>query len=87
MRLKVLSILLMVILTTIPASKGVADVDGRFVSRLSLEETPLDMRLSRDGQWLYLLTASGNLLIYSSQGNYNGKIKIGQGFDQIEATF
>jgi len=85
MRLKVLSILLLVISMTIPASRGMADVDGQMVSKLTLAETPLDMRLSRDGNWLYLLTASGNLLIYSSQGNYNGKINVGQGFDQIEA--
>jgi protein-disulfide isomerase len=85
MRLKVLSILLLMISMTLPASKGMADVNGQIVSKLTLAETPLDMRLSRDGNWLYLLTASGNLLIYSSQGNYNGKISVGQGFDQIEA--
>ncbi len=85
MRLKLLLILIMLFSMTIPASGGMADVDGQIVSKLTLAETPLDMRLSKDGNWLYLLTASGNLLIYSSQGNYNGKINVGRGFDQIEA--
>jgi protein-disulfide isomerase len=85
MRLKVLLILLLMISMTSQASQGMAEVDGQMVSKLTLAETPLDMRLSRDGNWLYLLTASGNLLIYSSQGNYSGKITVGQGFDQIEA--
>ena len=85
MRLKVLSILLLLISMTLQASQSLAEVDAQMVSKLTLAETPLDMRLSRDGNWLYLLTASGNLLVYSSQGNYNGKITVGQGFDQIEA--
>jgi protein-disulfide isomerase len=85
MRIKVLSVLIILITISIPTTRGMADVDGQMVSKLTLAETPLDMRLSRDGQWLYLLTGSGNLLIYTSQGNYNGKINVGQGFDQIEA--
>jgi len=85
MQLKTLTILFLLIAATIPASTGMADVDGQITSRLALPETPLDMSLSRDGKWLYLLTASGNLLIYASQGNYNGKIEVGKDIDQIEA--
>lgn len=85
MRIKILATLCLVILTTLPASRVTAQVDGRMLSKLALGETPLDMSLSRDGKWLYLLTGSGNLLIYSSQGNFNGKLNVGQGFDQIMA--
>ncbi len=85
MRLKTLMGLLMTLAIAIPFSTGMADVDWKIKSRLQIDEPPIDMKLSRDGQWFYLLTAPGNLLIYSSQGIFNGKIEVGQGFDHIEA--
>ncbi len=85
MRLKTLIILFLLITATMPASTGMTDVDGMITSRLALHETPIDMSLSRDGRWLYLLTSSGDLLIYASQGAYNGKIEVGKDIDRIEA--
>jgi protein-disulfide isomerase len=85
MRLKTLTILILFISLTMAASVGLADVDGRILAKLTLKETPLDMSMSKDGRWLYLLTAPGDLLIYSSEGRYNGKIEVGRGFDQVEA--
>jgi protein-disulfide isomerase len=85
MRLKTQSILILFIAVTMAASTAIADVDGRILANLTLQASPLDMSTSRDGRWLYLLTAPGDLLIYSSDGQYNGKIEVGRGFDQVEA--
>lgn len=85
MRFKTLSILILFISVTVSASAGLADVDSRILAKLNLQSAPLDMSISRDGRWLYLLTAPGDLLVYSSEGRYNGKIEVGRGFDQIEA--
>lgn len=85
MRFKTLSILILFISMTMAASAGFADVDGRVLGELTLEVSPLDMSTSRNGRWIYLLTDSGDLLIYSSEVRYNGKIEVGRGFDQIEA--
>lgn len=85
MRLKTMTILFLLIAAIIPASTGMADVDGQITSKLALQEPPLDMSLSRDGRWIYLLTSSGELLVYDSQGSYNGKIEVGADIDQIEA--
>lgn len=85
MRFKSWLTFLFLILALVPVSTGMADVDGQVVSRLTLAEPTLDMSLSRDGHWLYLLTASGKLLIYSSRGQFNGKIEVGQGIDQVQA--
>jgi protein-disulfide isomerase len=60
-------------------------VDGRILAKLTLQASPLDMSISKDGRWLYLLTAPGDLLIYSADGRYNGKIEVGRGFEQVEA--
>jgi predicted DsbA family dithiol-disulfide isomerase len=85
MRNKTLTILILLISVTMMASTSLADVSSRILARLDLQETPVDMSMSRDGRWLYLLTTSGDLLVYSSQGEYNGKIEIGQGFNRVEA--
>ncbi len=85
MRFKTLSILILFISVTVSASAGFADVDSRILAKLNLQSAPLDMSISRDGRWLYLLTAPGDLLVYSSEGRYNGKIEVGRGFDQVEA--
>jgi protein-disulfide isomerase len=85
MRLKTLFIMFLLVVTAIPASLGSADkIDWSVKSKLQISENPVDMKLSRDGQWFYLLTGSGNLIVYSYQGEFNGKINVGQGFDRIE---
>lgn len=85
MRFKTMLILVLFISVTVAASAGFADVDGRILAKLTLQAAPLDMSTSKDGRWLYLLTAPGDLLIYSADGRYNGKIEVGRGFDQVEA--
>lgn len=52
--------------------------------RLKLESTPIDMKMSAGGRWLYVLTKDGSLRVYSYQGNFVGKFEVGKSFDQIE---
>ena len=85
MRFKTLLVLILFISVTVAPSACLADVNGRILAKLTLQVSPLDMSTSKDGRWLYLLTAPGDLLIYSSDGQYNGKIEVGRGFDQVEA--
>jgi protein-disulfide isomerase len=85
MRFKTLLILILFISVTVAASAGLADVDGRILAKLTLQVSPLDMSTSKDGRWLYVLTAPGDLLIYTAEGLYNGKIEVGRGFVQVEA--
>jgi protein-disulfide isomerase len=85
MRLKVLTILILFISAIMTASISLADVDGRMLADLNLQESPVDISISMDGRWLYVLTTPGDVLIYSTDGRYNGKIRVGQGFDRIEA--
>ena len=61
------------------------DVDTQIIAKLTLSESPLDISFSKDGKWLYLLTDSGTLLVYTSQGNFNGKLDVGKNIDRIEA--
>ena len=52
---------------------------------LKLETPPLDVAISRNGQFIYVLADQGNLHIYSSDGSLKEKIKLENNVDQIEA--
>ncbi len=52
--------------------------------RLKLESTPIDIKMSAGGSWLFVLTKDGDLRVYSYQGNFIGKFEVGKSFDQIE---
>ncbi|MEJ2156638.1 MAG: thioredoxin domain-containing protein [Desulfobacteraceae bacterium] len=52
----------------------------------SKERTPpLDLAVSRDGQWVYLLLKDGTLQAYTYDGSFRGAIEVGTAYDQIEA--
>jgi protein-disulfide isomerase len=61
-----------------------AAVFHKVKKRLKLESTPIDIKMSRGGRWLYVLTKDGDLRVYSYQGNFIGKFEVGKSFDQIE---
>jgi len=85
MRLKTGLCLVTSLLILVFATLGFAEVDLKIISKLQLNEPPVDMTFSRDGQWLYLLFKNGDLLVYTYQGQLQGKVSVGRGFDQLEA--
>lgn len=62
-----------------------ADVQWETKANLNLKAPPLDMAVSRDGQWVYLLLKGGTLQAYTYDGNLRGSVDVGDGYDQIEA--
>lgn len=64
---------------------SLATVDWDLRNTLPLEESPLDVAVSRSGNWIFVLTDQGNIFVYSLLGILNDKIKIGNHVDQIEA--
>lgn len=74
--------LLMVILCSAP---GFAFVEWDIRNTLKLETPPIDVAISRNGQFIYVLADQGNLLIYSSDGSLKEKIKLETSVDQIKA--
>ena len=62
-----------------------AAVEWDIPKTLNLKRPPLDMAISRSGTWIFILMDQGEILVYSSNGNLDSKIKIGTHVDQIEA--
>jgi thiol-disulfide isomerase/thioredoxin len=50
---------------------------------LELKSQPLDVALSLNGKWLYVLSRQGDLLVYSGDGKLAGRVVVGEPADQI----
>lgn len=61
-----------------------AEVDFTVQKRLKLEEAPIDITMAASGRWLYVLTQTGHLRVYSHAGAFIGKMAVGPTFDQIQ---
>jgi hypothetical protein len=62
-----------------------AAVEMQVMRKLKLASPPLDATMSKDGKWVFSLTGEGHVEIYSLDGKLQDTLKVGPGFDQIEA--
>ena len=60
-----------------------AEVEWQIENTLKPGQSPLDVAVPPNGQWIFVLTADGNILIYSSNGELADTIKVGPHIDQI----
>ena len=61
------------------------NVEWNIHKTLQLDATPVDVSVSSDGRWIFVLTDQGEVLIYSSSKKMEGKIHVGQHVDQIKS--
>jgi DNA-binding beta-propeller fold protein YncE len=66
------------------APVGATTVEWQIQQTLTLKEAPLDMVVSPDGRYIYVLAADGNILMYSADGTLNDTIVIGQPADHLQ---
>jgi hypothetical protein len=67
------------------STKSSAIVEWNIQKTLKLDAQPLDVAVSRNGNSIYVLTKSGTILIYSSNGTLKDKIEVGKHVDQIKS--
>ncbi len=60
-----------------------ARVEWDVQQKLKMDTPPLDVAVSKDGKWIFVLNDSGNILIYSSNGKLEDEISVGSHVDQI----
>lgn len=61
-----------------------AQVEWRVLKTLALPGEPIDVKVSANGQWIYVLTKSRDLLVYTAKGELKDTIKAGPQIDHIE---
>lgn len=62
------------------------EVEWEVRQTLQLDAKPLDVAMTVKGNYLYVLTDQGELLIYTSAGRLQDKIFLGKGVDRIQGT-
>ncbi len=62
-----------------------AKTDWQVRQKLQLEQAPVDMLVSSNNKWIYILTSDGQILIYSARGQLKDSIRVGPQVDQIKA--
>lgn len=77
-------LVLLAALCMVPAAR--ADVELRTYKNISLEATPIDVVMSPSGQMTFVLTDSGEVLIYTISGDLQERIKLDEPADNIATT-
>ena len=53
---------------------------------LKTDGTPVDIATSGDGKYTFILTDSGQVVIYSAQGRTEGTLDVGKNFSGLESS-
>jgi len=75
-------VLVTLILLAIPFQAD-AKVEWRIENTLNTGQPPLDVAVSPKGEWIFVLTADGSIIIYGSSGKLEDTINVGPHIDQI----
>jgi hypothetical protein len=67
---------------TMPA---VAKTDWQVQRKVQLEQAPIDLLISSNNKWIYVLTSNGQIAIYAASGQLKDTIDVGLDVDQIKA--
>lgn len=62
-----------------------AEVDLEVLGNIVLDATPVDVAVSADGRWIYVLTDDGRLQIYSQKGALKGTVAVPSGSQRIDS--
>lgn len=62
-----------------------AEVDLEVLGNIVLDATPVDVAVSEDGRWIYVLTDDGRLQIYSQKGALKGTVAVPSGSQRIDS--
>ena len=80
-----LSVVFALLLSLIYAWSALAEVEWQVQKTLTLEKKPLDVIMSVQGSWLFVLTDDGIVQIYNSAGVLKDQIEVGRHVDSIAA--
>jgi protein-disulfide isomerase len=63
-----------------------AEVDLEILRNIAVDGTPLDVVLSEDGRWIYVLTDAARLLVYSHEGTLQGTAAVPSGSQRMAGS-
>ena len=84
MKLKLLTLSLPLLLIAAVFTPCLAAVEWSVQKKLQLEAPPLDVAVSLNDKWVFVLNDRGEVLIFSSDGSLKEKIPVGRHIDQLK---
>jgi protein-disulfide isomerase len=63
-----------------------AEIDLEILRNITVDGTPLDVVVSDDGQWIYVLTDTARLLVYSHEGTLQGTMAVPKGSQRMTGS-
>ena len=72
----------LIVLTSFTPSD--AQLEWTVVKTLNIEKIPLDVAVSFNGRWIFVLTDQGEILIYSANGKLSYTISVDRSIDEVE---
>ena len=85
MRNKISSFIVIFVWSFCMIASVIAKTDWQVRQNIQLEQAPIDMLISSNNQWIYILTGEGKILIYAARGNLKDSIDVGPAVDQRKA--
>ena len=82
MKTKALFLFIGILIFTIP-TPCIAAVDLEILQNIEIGATPVDVAVSRDGDWIYVLTSEAQVHVYSNQGVLQGMVPVDAGAQKI----
>jgi protein-disulfide isomerase len=63
-----------------------AEVDLEILRNIAVDGTPVDVAVSEDGRWIYVLIDAARLLVYSHEGTLQGAVDVPAGSQRLVAS-
>ncbi|MEK6653614.1 MAG: hypothetical protein AABY92_00475 [Thermodesulfobacteriota bacterium] len=78
MKLKLLILSLSLLIVTAVFTPCFAAVEWSVQNRLQMESSPVDVAVSLNDKWVFVLNDRGEVLVFSRDGNLKEKIQVGK---------
>lgn len=85
MNKKLAALLLVPLVLLTLCSHGETAVEWDVTKTLNIEKTPLEVAVSVNGRWVFVLTEQGSIVIYSGDGKLEDEVAVGKHVDGIKA--
>jgi len=81
-----LALLVPVLAVSLLPARGSAAVEGEVLATLPLDSAPLDVAVSADGRWTFVLVQGGEVCIYGADGELQGTLRVKDGARGLAAS-
>ncbi|MFO7666160.1 MAG: thioredoxin domain-containing protein [Desulfobacterales bacterium] len=84
MKLKLVILLFSISIIAVFSTPCFAALEWSILSRLKIDASPVDVAVSLNEKWVFVLNDRGEVLVFSRDGGFKEKIQVGRHIDQIK---